>query len=372
MKEAGIKNVVNLEKNIRLVKQSIIKVEAKLNGHSEPPEEEIKKEYVFDLINVSDSELDSDQLKEKKKQLFLKNAAEGRERAKKIRQQLQQEKEEQDAQLELRRQNNPEQYLQELKDMRSKLMRRREMRKKRREELNDRRSQASKQRMRLIVQQTQTVEDAKGKKDKAKRRKQEDLFGVNDSDFDIYRNISKESDSESEHEQEELLKIEELLFKYDPDYKSVDEPLTIEEYHQLRLGTEAFRAPELLFQPAIFGSDRAGLIESIEWLLKSYPSEQQEKLCQNVHVCGGLAGLSGLAERIRRELIMIRPVGAVINVTTASNPLYSAWQGAREWTVREEDEFHSLLLSKEDFMERGLDNLKEHRFSNIYIITKKS
>jgi len=56
---------------------------------------------------------------------------------------------------------------------------------------------------------------------------------------------------------------------------SVDSPLHPAEAHQLHVGVERFRAPELIFQPSMSGLTDAGLAETIGWVLKGYPPDVQ-------------------------------------------------------------------------------------------------
>lgn len=39
------------------------------------------------------------------------------------------------------------------------------------------------------------------------------------------------------------------------------------EYHQLFVGTERLRCPEILFQPSPTGEDQMGLMETLEYVL---------------------------------------------------------------------------------------------------------
>ena len=40
------------------------------------------------------------------------------------------------------------------------------------------------------------------------------------------------------------------------------------------------RVPELLFQPSMMGMDQAGIAETLEFVLKKFTPEEQDKLCQ--------------------------------------------------------------------------------------------
>lgn len=39
------------------------------------------------------------------------------------------------------------------------------------------------------------------------------------------------------------------------------------EYHQLFVGTERLRCPEILFQPSLTGEDQMGLMETLQYVL---------------------------------------------------------------------------------------------------------
>lgn len=39
------------------------------------------------------------------------------------------------------------------------------------------------------------------------------------------------------------------------------------EYHQLFLGTERIRVPEILFQPSLIGEEQAGIAETMQHVL---------------------------------------------------------------------------------------------------------
>ncbi|XP_077433708.1 actin-related protein 5-like [Vanacampus margaritifer] len=47
------------------------------------------------------------------------------------------------------------------------------------------------------------------------------------------------------------------------------------EYHQLFVGTERLRCPEILFQPSLTGEDQMGMMETLQYVLARYTPEQQ-------------------------------------------------------------------------------------------------
>ncbi|KAM7412252.1 hypothetical protein PAMA_021952 [Pampus argenteus] len=147
------------------------------------------------------------------------------------------------------------------------------------------------------------------------------------------------------------------------------------EYHQLFVGTERLRCPEILFQPSLSGEDQMGLMETLQYVLARYTPEQQEALVSNVFLTGGNMQYRGMKERVERELQAMRPFQSHFKVTMASRPALDAWYGARDWALE-----HPPVgggggaaegwISRQDYEEKGGEYLSEHCASNLFIPMK--
>merc|ERR1712227_331395 len=200
----------------------------------------------------------------------------------------------------------------------------------------------------------------------AKNTKKEDTFGMNDDDWEVYKQISMDGgDSDSEEENLRSAEYEAILKEHDPEDDEVDRDNP--EWHQIHLATETIRAPEILFQPSIVGHDQAGLAELIEFVLKKFPDDVADKLANNVFVTGGLARLDGLQERLEAELQCMRPFQSTYKVTRASDTCHDAWRGASH--AASSPEAANMFLTKEKYYECGEGYLEEHFFSNKYFPT---
>ena len=245
-----------------------------------------------------------------------------------------------------------------LEDVRNKyehLMEKKAARQLRRQQLAKRRTAASQERMRIISQL-------------ARNTKKEDTFGMRDEDWDVYKQISKEGgDSDSEEEGLRAAEYEAVLKEHEPQEEEVgkDSP----EWHQVHLATEKIRAPELLFQPSMIGSDQAGLSEIIKFVLNKFSEENADELANNVFLTGGLANLPGLKERLMVDLMEMRPFGSTQNVVVASKPSTDGWTGASSWAAEYTGPKSAGWLSKEEWEERGEGHLSEHPASNRYFPT---
>lgn len=116
-----------------------------------------------------------------------------------------------------------DQWIVDIKQKRNHVLDRRNARKQRRRDLAKRHTAAAQERMRIISQL-------------AKKDKGVDDFGMRDEDWEIYKTINKDDNSDSDVENEKLLSYEMILRHHDPNF---EEPAQIPEsgiaeYHQVR------------------------------------------------------------------------------------------------------------------------------------------
>ncbi|KAJ1810850.1 Nuclear actin-protein involved in chromatin remodeling, partial [Coemansia sp. RSA 2598] len=393
LQEAGMADEQELADAIASAQQFVTRAQNKEMGIVA----EEKEAPSFPLVDIPDDELTEEQKQEKRKQAFLKASHEARERAR-VEKEKERQRLEEIARLdEERRINHFDEWLAELQGKRSEVISRMEERRARRKELNDRRSHASQMRMRNIADLAANESNgaagggsgAAGSK-RRRRGDQDDDFGAEDDDWNIYRDISKEEEAEDDEEDEvELEKYDKQLQQYAPDYlESLDraarakiegttmyrftegcQPAILEKpaapykpdnativarvarEYQLHLNVERIRVPEIIFRPSLVGLDQAGLLETVEGIIKH---AGRASLVNNVFVTGGgFAQLPGILERLERDIRSIVPANTPIAVRRAADPLRDAWRGAALWSVNEADEFRSSRMTKQDYLELG-------------------
>jgi actin-related protein 5 len=128
---------------------------------------------------------------------------------------------------------------------------------------------------------------------------------------------------------------------------------------------ESIRGPELLFQPSMMGICEAGLSETIDYVLKLFPAEDQQRLVDNIFITGGIAKLPGLKERLMRELMEIRPFQSSFAVKIAADPSLGCWKGMKKFASSGSN-VSSFSISKEEYYEQGGEYIKENALSNRY------
>ncbi|XP_052186914.1 actin-related protein 5 isoform X2 [Diospyros lotus] len=374
LSETGYVSKQEIESAFAKVTQSLRKAKGEQVETEEKTEPSTAEKY--SLINIPDNMLTPEQLKEKKRQLFLKTTSEGRQRAKQKRFEEELERERQNKQDEEKRLENPELYREQLRAKYQEISEKIEQRKRlktnggntngnhnasggvgRGERLNA----AQKERMRLLT--TAAFDRGKG----------EDTFGIRDEDWQLYKLMSKDNDDEDEgpdEDETELARISSRLKEIDPTFvpklesgSSTAEaprfrPLTKEDF-QIVLGVERFRCPEILFHPNVIGVDQAGLEEMAGVSIRRLPSKAEglgERITNSILMTGGSCLFPGMTERLEAGIRMIRPCGTPIKVVRSLDPVLDAWRGAATYAAAVQ--FQQQLFTKMDYYEKGEDWLR--------------
>lgn len=367
-----------------------------------------KRTHEDELLSMSDSELSPSELKRKRHVRALRGAAEARIRAKKAKELEIAEAQRKKDEIQKMREEHPQEYLQQLRTERHQLASKIKKRFVAREAGSDRRSQAARERMRLLAQHAgskpgfEDTQSGKGRgrgKGKGKGRgrgrgrrvgrggkrsktDEDDNFGWNDSDWDVYRSMKvggNESDSEdnSEEERARLEVVRDEILSMDPN--EVDPTLSKPEgvalmYEDMKnpeefpITIDRLRTPELLFQPMLAGVEQCGIVEA----LRNSVSDRSS-IVKEVFMTGGVARTPRLRERICAELRKEFPSewgdDIVAGVQIAEDPMLDAWRGAALFAEQGGESFDKACISKAEYEEMGNGYLKEHAFGNLFFPT---
>lgn len=403
------KYVDNLEKSLKKARSQDI----------EAPDEEVDPATAWPLVDIPDSELSEEDVKEKRRQKLLKANYDARMRAKEEKEKEEQEKlKYQQEQEEWRKRDLDDwctskrlelaQHIAQFKK-RAKLM----------EAMKDRKSMAAQKRMKSIADLANDLTSSTTAASRKRRRNANvtidndpnDTFGANDDDWNAYRDISSASlEEEQDETNAEILLIEEELLKYDPDFHHEDtfaasesfdwknlvlhkfihgprqsltlamqaeghdpdellnHPEIIRRNHQLHINIERIRVPEVYFEPHIAGLDQAGIPEIIQNVLfRNFDGNfnvggQLRAMIENVFVTGGSSLLPNFTDRLSSELTSLLPYGSPLNVYRAQDPILDPWKGMQKW-ANSQDSSNSYV-SKEEYEEMGPEYIKEHGLGN--------
>ncbi|XP_054440909.1 actin-like protein 7B [Pteronotus mesoamericanus] len=119
----------------------------------------------------------------------------------------------------------------------------------------------------------------------------------------------------------------------------------------ITIGQERVQCAEMLFKPALVGSNQPGLPALTATCLgHCQGAGLKEEMAANVLLCGGCTMLDGFPERFQRELSLLCP-GDSPMVAAAPERKTSVWTGGS--ILASLQAFQQLWVSKEEFEERG-------------------
>lgn len=252
-------------------------------------------------------------------------------------------------------------------------------------DMGNRKSLASQMRMKTLANLA-----AEGPK-KRRRGGDDDDFGANDEDWGVYRTVATGEQSDDEEEEDlggALTTLENELLQYDPEFtenhtlaaqsdwtKSMIhaflrgpwpfDPESQREAHQLHLNVERIRVPEVVFKPSIAGIDQAGLVEMAADIVhhRFSHADDRSRLLRDVFLTGGNTLFQGFDERLRRDFRPLLPRDAELVVRRAGDGVLDAWRGAAQWASGLE--YGRAAVSREEYLEKGSEYLKEHDLGNV-------
>ncbi|KAF3702527.1 Actin CyI, cytoplasmic Precursor [Channa argus] len=119
------------------------------------------------------------------------------------------------------------------------------------------------------------------------------------------------------------------------------------------LGTERFRAPEILFKPDLIGREHHGMHESIFKSILSSDIDLRRCLLANIVLSGGNTLLPGLPERLQAEIKGLLPadISERVRVTSPKDRKFSVWSGGA--ILANLPTFSSAWISQEEYDEYG-------------------
>lgn len=378
LKRFGYKSEQDLEDTIQQISIQVEKIRNKIAGVDQATQNE-KPIYNFDLLDILDTELDEDQIKEKKRLRLIKASMEARERMKLEKEQEQQRLLEKESREEEKRQQNLENWIKEKRQSRQELIEKLRKVKRIQQNLHDRKSQASTQRIKSLAMLVGEDEPSDIKRKKKMEADEEDGFGDDDKDWSIYRDVTNEEYEEMEENIEnEIREVDEQLEKHDPDYwkleseeevgnNGMNDDVSMLFYHgtsegqdiakayQIHLNIERIRVPEVLFQPSIMGIDSAGIVEILNDTFQRY-GDTQFMLANDIFLTGGNVKYPGFIRRLENEIRAIRPIDSSFRIRVAKNPELDAWNGASKY-ARDYYEHKDTWWTKEMYNEEGFERL---------------
>jgi len=127
----------------------------------------------------------------------------------------------------------------------------------------------------------------------------------------------------------------------------------------VELGSERFRAPEVLFRPELIGSEEMAVSDALVNSIMKSDIDLRPTLFEHVVLAGGSTLFPGFGDRFLYEVRQRAPEHTRLRISAPPNRISSAWSGGS--ILASLSTFKNMWVSKEDYDEHGSNVL--HRRS---------
>ena len=302
------------EESIEIALHSANAALARLEGKGE--------EHIYPLLSKDEDEMATDGWRrERRRQRSEKTSEDNRRKREERKKENEQQKQQEEAEEEARIRERPKEFVQEAQKQRA------ELADKLREKRDQRERRGNEQRKRQRLMAEASLGEGTGD------------FGANEADWEVYKEMGKNSAADEDAEEAEL---ESEIAQIDYKLEVAGEMLAgsssaITTSSTLILGVHRIRAPECIFQPHLIGRSQKGLAECASSVVRRYGSERTthaayvDSSSSGTFLCGGMALMRGMKERLEYELPSQLPWmadGKEMQINRAHDPLHDPWRGA--------------------------------------------
>ena len=117
------------------------------------------------------------------------------------------------------------------------------------------------------------------------------------------------------------------------------------------MGSEKYKAPEILFSPDKIGLEWPGIHEMCINSIKNCDIDVRKTLYGKLVVAGGCSLLTGFNERLLKQMQKLANRDVTIQILAPKNRKFSCWVGGA--TVSSLKAFNRLWITKKDYDEEG-------------------
>ncbi|CAK4084015.1 unnamed protein product [Aphanomyces euteiches] len=132
---------------------------------------------------------------------------------------------------------------------------------------------------------------------------------------------------------------------------SINKSYELPDGNVIEVGSECFRAPEILFQPSLIGKDGVGIHELTYSTIAKCAIDVRKSLYHNILLSGGCTMFRGLTERMSKEISALAPPSIKVTVIAAPERKKSVWIGGSILTSL--SLFQEMWITKADYDENG-------------------
>lgn len=143
----------------------------------------------------------------------------------------------------------------------------------------------------------------------------------------------------------------ELELKNSETSNSVDIEYFLPDGSKIVVGNQRFRCAELLFNPALGGSEMSGIHETTFNSISKCDIDIRRDLYANIVLSGGTTMLEGLDTRLQLEVSKLAPKDAKVRVNAPAERKFSVWIGGS--ILSSLSTFKQMWITREEYEDGG-------------------
>lgn len=141
---------------------------------------------------------------------------------------------------------------------------------------------------------------------------------------------------------------------------SVPSQYMLPDGQQISIGAAAFRAPEVMFNPALIGEECEGVHEVLAYAVQKSDMDLRRSLWSSVVLSGGSTLFRGFGDRLINEVKKIAPKDMKVKISSPTERKHSTWIGGS--ILASLDTFKKIWVSKAEYESEGPRVLESKMF----------
>merc|ERR1712157_464611 len=119
----------------------------------------------------------------------------------------------------------------------------------------------------------------------------------------------------------------------------------------LKVASQRFRCPEVLFDPSLIGKEAAGVHETTYNTIMKCDVDIRKDLYGNIALSGGSTMYPGIQDRLQKEISAMAPPSVKVKIIAPPERKYSVWIGGS--ILASLTTFQQMWINKSEYDESG-------------------